>query len=123
MNVEKPFFARNELEYLDLKISREGIMPLPDKVEARKNMDVPTTKKQLRSLMRLINYYKYMCKHITGILIPLSNMTCKQAKWNLSKECQKAFDTTKNLVSGETLLSYPNINKPFLIHTDASKLQ
>ena len=37
MNVEKSFFARNELECLGFNITREGIMPLPDKVEAIKN--------------------------------------------------------------------------------------
>ena len=123
VNAEKSFFARNELEYLGFKITREGIMPLPDKVEAIKNIAVPTTKKQLRSFIGLINYYRDMWQHRSGILTPLSSMTSKQAKWNWSKECQKAFDTIKKLVSRETLLSYPNFNKPFVIHTDASKLQ
>ena len=50
-------------------------------------------------------------------------MTSKQSKWNWSKECQKAFDTIKMLVSRETLHSYSNFNKPFAILTDASKLQ
>ena len=30
VKAEKSFFARNELEYLGFKITREGIMPLPD---------------------------------------------------------------------------------------------
>ena len=47
VNAEKSFFARNELEYLGFKITRQGIMPLPDKVETIKNIAVPTTKKQL----------------------------------------------------------------------------
>ena len=50
-------------------------------------------------------------------------MTSKRAKCNLSKECLKAFDTIKMLVSKETMLSYPNFNKPFEFHTDESKLQ
>ena len=64
-----------------------------------------------------------MWNHRSGILTPLSSMTSKQAKWNWNKECQKAFDTIEKVVSRETLLSYPNFNKPFVIHTDASKLQ
>ena len=52
--VEKSFFARNELEYLGL---RQGIMPLPDKVAAIKNIAVPTTEKQLRSVIGFIKYY------------------------------------------------------------------
>ena len=50
-------------------------------------------------------------------------MTSKQAKWNWSKECEKAFDIMKKLVSRETLLSYPIFNLQFDIHTDASNLQ
>ena len=110
------------MEYLGFKITREGIIPLPDKVEAIKNIAVPTTKRQLQSFIGLINYYRDMWKHRSGILTPLSSMTSKQAKWNWSKECQKAFDTIKKIVFRETLLSYPNFNKAFVIHTDASKL-
>ena len=87
------FFARNKLQYLGFKRPREEIMPLPDKVEVIKNIAVPTTKKQLRNFMGLINYYRDMRKHRSGILTPLSGMTSKQAKRNWSKECQKTFDT------------------------------
>jgi transposase InsO family protein len=34
-----------------------------------------------------------------------------------------AFDTTEILIAKETLLTYPDFNKQFEIHTDASKLQ
>ena len=123
VNAEKSFFAKDELEYLGFKITREGIMPLPSKVEAIKNIAAPTTKKQLRSFIGLINYYRDMWKHRSGILTPLSSMTSKQAKWNWDDKCQKAFDTIKKLVARNTLLSYPNFNETFDIHTDASKLQ
>ena len=38
------FVASNELEYLGFRITRQGIMLLPDKVEAIKNIAVPTVK-------------------------------------------------------------------------------
>ena len=37
------FFDRSELEYLGFRITRQGIMPIPDKVEAINNIAVPTT--------------------------------------------------------------------------------
>ena len=64
-----------------------------------------------------------ICGNISEILAPLSSMTSKQAKWNRSKECQKVFDNMKKLVSRESLISYPNFNESFKIHTHASKLQ
>ena len=63
VNAEKSFFDINELEHLGCKIIRQGIISLPDKVEAIKNIDVPTTKKHLRSFIGLINYYRNMWKH------------------------------------------------------------
>ena len=44
VNAEKSFFVRNELKYLEFRIIRQGIMPLPDKVEAIKNIALPPTK-------------------------------------------------------------------------------
>ena len=50
-------------------------------------------------------------------------MTSKQAKWNWSKDCQKAFDTIEKLVSRQTLLYNPILIELFEIHTAASKQQ
>ena len=33
INAEKSFFARDNLKYLGFKITRQGIMPLPDKAQ------------------------------------------------------------------------------------------
>ena len=96
VNAEKSLFARNKLEHLGFKITREGIMPLPDKVEAIKNIAVPTSKNQLQSFIGLINYYREMWKHRSGILTPLSSMTSKEAKWNCIIKCQKVFDKLKS---------------------------
>ena len=38
-------FARDNLDYLGFKITTQGIMPLPDKVQAIKHIAVPTNKK------------------------------------------------------------------------------
>ena len=46
-------------------------MPLPDKVQAIKHIAVPTNKKQLRSFIGVINYYRDMWKHRSDILTPL----------------------------------------------------
>ena len=42
INAEISFFVRYNLDYLGLKITRQGIMPLPDKVQY---IAVPTNKK------------------------------------------------------------------------------
>ena len=44
VNAEKSYFVRNELEYLGFRITRQVMMPLPDKRVSIKNIAVPTTK-------------------------------------------------------------------------------
>ena len=99
INPRKSFFAQPELEYLGFWITREGIMPTPQKVKAIKNIAVPTKKKQLRSFIGLINYYRDMWIRRSDILAPLAALTSKQAKWEWTKQHQQAFDTIKKIVS------------------------
>ena len=116
-------FARDNLEYLGFKITRQGIMPLPDKVQAIEHIAVPNNKKQLRRFIGVIHYSRDMWKHRSDTLTPLTQMTSKQANWNWTEEHQKAFEHMKKSISRETLLVYPDFDKPFKIHTDASKVQ
>ena len=51
INTEKSFFDRDNLEYLGFKITRQGILPLPDKVQGIKDIAVTTNKKQLISFI------------------------------------------------------------------------
>ena len=66
VNAQMCLFARNELEYLGLRITRQGIKN--DKVEAIKSIAVPTTKNYLRSFIQLINYYKYIWQQRSEML-------------------------------------------------------
>ena len=78
-------------------------MLLPDTVQAIKDVAVPTNKKQLRSFIGVINYYRDMWKRRPDILIPLTKMTGKQATWKRTEEHQKAFERMKQSVIRETL--------------------
>ena len=71
----------------------------------------------------MINYYRDMWIRRSDILAPLTKLTSKEAKWQWTNAERKAFETMKKLISRETLLKYPDFNKPFVIHTDASHTQ
>jgi hypothetical protein len=57
------------------------------------------------------------------MLAPLTELTSKTAKWQWTNVEQKAFNNVKKVIAKETLFSYPNLNEPFEIHTDASHTQ
>ncbi|CAJ1959785.1 unnamed protein product [Cylindrotheca closterium] len=52
------------------------------------------------------------------ILAPLNGV-----KWHWGQVEQQAFNNIKRVMAKETLLHYPDFNKPFEIHTDASKYE
>jgi hypothetical protein len=123
INASKSHFCCSELEYLGYLINRKGVRPTLKKVEAIKNIASPKTRKQLRSFIGMVNYYRDMWPKRSHILSPLSALTSAKVKWKWTSDCQQAFDEMKQMIARETLLTYPNFNKPFEIHTDASQVQ
>jgi hypothetical protein len=57
------------------------------------------------------------------ILAPLTRLTSKDVPFQWTDVKQQAFDKMKAIVCCKVLLSYPDFNKPFHIHTDASHYQ
>ena len=123
VNAKKSFFGKAELEYLGYWITREGIQPVPTKVDAIQNIQPQETKRQLRRFVGMVNYYQDMGIRRSELLAPLTNLMSKEAKYKWTPEHQHAFEQVKKVVSKETLLAYPDFNKPFEIHTDASDYQ
>ena len=56
---------------------------MPNKVQAIKEMLTPTTRKQLRCFIGLVNYYRDMWKGRSELLAPLTDLTSKNVpiKW------------------------------------------
>ena len=77
VNAKKSFFARSELEYLGYWITRDGIQPMKDKVQAIMNLNEPKNRKELRSFIGIVNYYRDMWLRRSHVLAPLSKLTSK----------------------------------------------
>ena len=92
-------------------------------VEAFLNIAPPTTRKELRRFIGLINYYCNMWIHCSDTLAPLTALTSRNVPWRWTEVEQKAFDAMKRIINRKTLSSYPDFTAPFDIHTDASDLQ
>jgi hypothetical protein len=123
VNARKSFFGKPELEYLGYWITRDGIQPVSKKVEAIQAIAEPKTKTELRKFIGMVNYYRDMWVRRSHVLAPLTKLTSKEARWQWTNVERKAFNDAKKIISRETLLSYPDFNKPFVIHTDASHTQ
>jgi len=53
----------------------------------------------------------------------LTGLTSKTAKWQWTEWQEIAFSHSEKVLSKEVMLAYPNFDKEFQIHTDASHTQ
>ena len=104
VNAKKSFFTRRKLEYLGYWITRDGIKPLPAKVQAILKIDTPRNCRELRSLIGIINYYRYMWVKRSHVLAPLVGLTSSKATWQWGPQQQAAFDMAKRIIAKEVML-------------------
>jgi hypothetical protein len=109
-----------ETEYLGFILTREGIKPQQQKVNAILQVAPPRNVKQVQCFVGMLNHYKAMIPHRSHLLTPLMALTKKNVKFEWTKEHQQAFDLLKNSFAHEVVLAYPDF---FEIYTDASKYQ
>ena len=123
VNPRKSFWAQTSVEYLGFIISREGVRPQRKKVQGILDIKEPTSTKQLRGFIGMINFYKEMWKKRAEIMKPLTEKTGKGTKFQWTSEMQKAFKDIKAIMQEDVMLAYPNYEEVFIVHTDASKFQ
>ena len=124
-NKKKYSFATQEIEYLGYLLVPMGIRSLAKKVESIQQLAWPATVRQLRHLISMINYCCDMWKQCSHVLARLTKILSKQSKkkiiWGIKQE--KAFNRTKELISADAMLMFPQFGKPFEVHTNASNYQ
>ena len=68
-------------------------------------------------------HYGLFRKFIKGyahIISPLNALLKKSVKFELTPQCQEAFEKFKHALVNPPVLAYPNVNKQFAISSDAS---
>ena len=118
----KTEIAFHSISFLGHVVGTGTIKPVSDNVYKILNIVQPKTKKQVRSIIGLVNYYAKFIPHISTLLTPLSNLIVKGKpdKPNWTADCQKSVEIIQHLINRNPVLILPNINKPFFIQTDAS---
>lgn len=119
-NGEKSEFAQLEIEFLGHVVTGDGIKPDMKKVKAIQEWKRPSTQKGLRSFLGLANYYRRFIRNFSKIAKPLSDLLKKGVNQVWDEFCYQAFEELKNKLSSPPVLKFPEFDKPFEVHTDAS---
>ena len=111
-----------EIKCLGHIVGNEKMTPNPDKVSAIESASKPTTKKQLRSFLGLVGFYRKYIPNFALVALPLTDMT-KKGNPNLldwSEASELAFNNLKQALLKYPILKLPNVSEPFILQTDAS---
>jgi len=121
VNPEKCHFLKKQVKYLGHIIDKEGIKTNPEKIEAIKLFGKPSCTKKLKSFLGICNYYRRFINNYAKkarILEKLSGAKNQKLVW--TEECDKAFREMKEALMTTPVLGFPDINKEFILDTDAS---
>ena len=86
-------------------------------------MKPPTPQKEVLKFIGVINYYRNMWRIYSPMLAPLTILTYIKWGFKWTQVAQDAFDKIKHILAFDTLLTYPDFNEIFKIHTNASAFQ
>ena len=120
LNRSKCEFNKSSLVYFGYTFSGSGVSPDPKKVDAIRNVEVPKSVKEVRSLLGLVNYCGRFIPDLANLAKPLRDLTKKDVKWHWTEEHQKSLSDIQQALSSETTLAYfqPSLETELLV--DAS---
>ena len=121
VNRKKCILGASSVEFLGHLVNANGIRPLPEKVEAIRKTRPPTSIKELRRFLGMVNYYRRFVKaaaHHLYYFFDALKASPKRLNW--SEDMQTSFDSIKDALANSTMLHHPDPNLPLAITTDAS---
>ena len=121
INAQKCVFGATSVKFLGHLVDSDGIHPLPSKVQAIADFPLPTSRKQLRTFLGLINFYHRFIPGCAKILEPLNSLltsSTEHLSWDETNT--QAFSAIKEALASATLLVHPKLNALTSLTTDAS---
>lgn len=124
VNAKKCIFGVPELEFLGFHVSSEGIRPLEHKVKAITDFPRPTTIRQLRRFLGLVNFHRRFVDRCAAITQPLTDMLRNNPRpsssvpWSQSADA--AFTEIKQALADAAMLVHPRHDAPSRLMVDAS---
>ena len=120
VKLSKCKFGRTKVNFLGHTVSKEGVKPNIEKVEAIMKMQPPIEIQGLQQFLGMTSYYRQFIKDYAKIAEPLNRLLKTGSIFKWDQHCQQAFETLKERLMTAPILVFPDFRKPFKLITDAS---
>ena len=123
INPSKCQFGQTEVKFLGHLITPQGIRPLPSKVEAISNFPIPTSKRQLKRFLGMVNFYRRFIPDCATVALPLVSISSgENNKLQLTPEQLESFSRLKELLANSTAIAHPIPGAELHLVVDASNI-
>ena len=118
---EKCTFWTTKVEYLGMIISENQLRMDPVKLSGIAKWPTPTNVKDVRSFLGFGNYYRRFIHDYGNITRLLNDLLAKDKTFEWNQEQQDTFELLKKKFQESPVLLMPDMTKPFVVESDASK--
>jgi hypothetical protein len=122
LNIKKCIFRTPFGILLGHIVCKQGLLVDPAKIAVIVNLPPPKTVCQLRATLGHTGYYRKFIKGYAQITAPMEKLLRKDTKFQWNDECQHGLDTLKEKMVTAPILVFPDWEKTFHVHVDASSI-
>ena len=122
-NIKKCVFGAQKVNYLGFEISKEGISPAKDKIEAVSKFTSPTTMTEVRAFIGFCNYFRRMIPNFSRMAAPMINLTKKTSEWKsgpIPPDASKSFESLKLALCSSPVIGFSKTGGQFILTVDAA---
>jgi hypothetical protein len=126
LNAKKCAVGGATVCYLGYQVGGGCVAPLSAKIDAISRIPLPKTKKELRSFIGVLSFYRRFIPYFADIAAPLTDLLKGKRKsdvtltWN--QAATHAFEKLKAALTSRPVLKAPEFEEAFEIYTDASNV-
>ncbi|XP_040952743.1 uncharacterized protein [Gossypium hirsutum] len=113
-------FWLSEVVFLGHVVSADGIRVDPKKIEAIVQWKAPKNVSEVRSFLGLAGYYRRFVNGFSKIALPMTKLLQKNVPFIWDDQCQRSFETLKQMLTEAPVLTLPESGKDFIVYSDAS---
>jgi len=117
---EKCAFTQKRIEFLGVVLENNTIQMDPTKIKGVAEWPHPKNPTDVRSFLGFTGFYRYFIPNYSRVTRPLLDLTKKAMPWVWTEAQMTAFEMLKKLMCSKPVLTQPQYDKPFMVHTDAS---
>ena len=130
LNLKKCKFFESSVKFLGRIVSADGYRMDDDSIKAAVALKgfVPKNVSDVRHILGLLGYHRRHIQNFSSRAKPISELLIKSRneqenklmKISWSEECQLAMESLIDDITSPPILAYPDFEKEFILHTDAS---